>query len=200
MQAPVWCIFDNWFIAPAPLTLLNRQLLSFNCLKAWYCWGRGGGERQEVGAERVGTKKVLWKCLNPEREDYTNRKAEGEKTVQGCSQKQTTNWRSISSISFYLMLLVCFRLRGRRMDYTVPMLLLTMLLCSSCFCELEAKNPDVEEQDKAGLKSSLSTTHIPVTLGREHLRRSEQMGTQQETSQSPLPFLRETSHQSARRG
>lgn len=86
------------------------------------------------------------------------------------------------------------------MDYTGLMLLLTMLLCSSCFCELSAKNPDVKEQHKAGLKSSLSPTHNPVPLRREHLRGSGQMDTQQETTQSPLPFLRESSHQSARRG
>lgn len=35
-------------------------------------------ERQEVGAERVETEKVLWKCLNSEREEHTNRKAEGK--------------------------------------------------------------------------------------------------------------------------
>lgn len=86
------------------------------------------------------------------------------------------------------------------MDLTVLMLLLAMLLCSSCLSELRVKDPDVEEKEKAGLKSSFSATHIPVPLGHEHLSRSGQLDTQLETPQSPLPFLRESSHQPMRRG
>ncbi|KAK2866592.1 hypothetical protein Q7C36_002648 [Tachysurus vachellii] len=95
------------------------------------------------------------------------------------------------------MLHVCFRVRGRRMDLTVLMLL-AMLLCSSCLSELGVRDPDVEEEEKAALKSSFSTSGIPVPLG--HLSRSGQLDTQLETPQSPLPFLRVSSHQPARRG
>lgn len=86
------------------------------------------------------------------------------------------------------------------MDLTVLMLLLAMLLCSSCLSDLRARDPDVEENEKAGLESSFSTAHIPVSLGYEHLSRYGQLDTQLETSQNPLPFLRESSHQPARRG
>ncbi|MCI4384478.1 hypothetical protein PGIGA_G00039150 [Pangasianodon gigas] len=98
------------------------------------------------------------------------------------------------------MLPVCFRVRGSRMDLTVLTLLLAMLLFSSCLSELRARDPDVEEKEKPELKSSFSTAHIPVPLGHEHLSRSGQLDTQLETPQSPLPFLRESSHQPARRG
>lgn len=121
------------------------------------------------------------------------------KTVQTCSQKQTTNWTSISS-AFFLMLPVCFRGRGRRMNLTVLTLLLAMLLCSSCLSELRVKDPDVEEKEEAGFKSSFSTAHTPVPLGHEHLSRSGELDTQPETPQSPLPFLSESSHQPTRRG
>lgn len=149
-------------------------------------------DRQEVGAGRVGTKKVLWTL----REKSTQLERHREKKVQGCSQKQTTNLQNISS-AFFLMLHMCFRVRGRRMDLTV-LILLAMLLCSSCLSELGVRDPDVEEEEKAALKSSFSTSGIPVPLG--HLSRSGQLDTQLETPQSPLPFLRVSSHQPARRG
>lgn len=86
------------------------------------------------------------------------------------------------------------------MDLTVLMLLLAMLLCSSCLSELRAKDPDVEGKEKSGLKSSFSTTHILVPLGHEHLSRSGQLDTQLETPQIPLPLLSKSLHQPAHRG
>ncbi|KAK3560051.1 hypothetical protein QTP86_033777 [Hemibagrus guttatus] len=86
------------------------------------------------------------------------------------------------------------------MDLTVIMLLLAMLLCSSCLTELRARNPDVEEDETTVLKSSFSTSDIPVPIGHEHLSRSGQQDTQLETPQIPMPFLRVSSHQPAHRG
>lgn len=86
------------------------------------------------------------------------------------------------------------------MDLRVIMLLLAMLLCSSCLSELRARDPDVEEDETTVLKSSFSTSDIPVHIEHEHLSRSGQQDTQLETPQIPMPFLRVSSHQPARRG
>lgn len=86
------------------------------------------------------------------------------------------------------------------MDLTVLMLLLAMLLCSSCLCELRASDPDVEEKEKAELRGSFSTTYNSVPLGHEHLSRTGQLDTQLETPHSPLPLLRENSQQPTRKG
>ncbi|KAG7324916.1 hypothetical protein KOW79_011232 [Hemibagrus wyckioides] len=86
------------------------------------------------------------------------------------------------------------------MDLRVIMLLLAMLLCSSCLSELRARDPDVEEDETTVLKSSFSTSDIPVHIGHERLSRSGQQDTQLETPQIPMSFLRVSSHQPARRG
>ncbi|KAF7705516.1 hypothetical protein HF521_020802 [Silurus meridionalis] len=98
------------------------------------------------------------------------------------------------------MLPVCFCVRGRGMDITVLMLLLAMLQCSYCFSELRARDPDVEEKEKAELKSNFSPANTMVPLEYEHLSRSGQMDTQVERPEKPLTFLSESLHQPAGTG
>ncbi|XP_053366953.1 multimerin-2 [Clarias gariepinus] len=96
------------------------------------------------------------------------------------------------------MLSVCFHVRGRRMDFTaLSMLLLAMLLCSSCFSELGARDLEGEKKEKAGLEGRAD---IPVPLEHEHLSRSGHLDIQPGRFQSPLPFLKKSSHHPARRG
>ncbi|KAF5907428.1 multimerin-2-like isoform X2 [Clarias magur] len=84
------------------------------------------------------------------------------------------------------------------MDFTaLSMLLLAMLLCSSCFSELGARDLDEEEKEKPGLKGRAD---ISVPLEHEHLSRSGHLDTQLGTPRSPLPFLEKSSHHPARRG